>query len=108
MSLDMEMLRSSAVTASAGPVEREAISPKIDILHLAELVPVVRARFGLDEAFADDAILGSLRVIAGRSPQHERRQAAFGSNLGQTLALGGRDLDTVLDALVATVPGPTS
>ena len=79
-----------------------------DILHLAELVPVVRARFGLGDDFADDAILNSLRVIAATSDQRQRWLAAFNSNLGRSLASDGRDLNTALSALVALVPRPTS
>ena len=80
----------------------------LDILHLAELVPVVRARFGLGDDFTDDAILSSLRVIAATSDQRQRWLAAFNSNLGRSLATDGRDLNTALSALIALVPRPTS
>lgn len=79
-----------------------------DILHLAELVPVVRERFAVDCALPDDSILASLRAIAGRSQPRDRWQAAFNSNLGHWLALKGGDLGALLAALVALIPSPRS
>ena len=79
-----------------------------DILHLAELVPIVRERFALPDGFADDAILASLRVIAGHSQPRDRWRAAFASNLGAALAHAGCDLNTALNTLLALLPRPTS
>jgi hypothetical protein len=80
----------------------------IDILHLAELVPVVRARFSLSSEFSDDAILASLRAITSWSEQRGRWRAAFNSNLGYALAIGGRDLNTALNTLLTLLPRPLS
>ena len=77
-----------------------------DILHLAELVPVLRQRLELDSAFPDDAILASLRSIAAETAPRERWRAAFDSNLGAWLALKGRDLNTTLNTLIALLPKP--
>ena len=98
--------------AAAPPVDGAAVAERaassLDILHLAELVPIVRARFGLGDGFADDAILSSLRVIAANSDERQRWLAAFNSNLGRSLASEGHDLNTALSALIALVPRPTS
>lgn len=75
-------------------------------LHLNELVPLVRQRLGLDTAFPDDAVLASLRTIAGCSTPRERWRAAFDSNLGHWLALQGADLNSALNTLVALLPAP--
>ena len=80
----------------------------VDILHLAELVPIVRERFALPDGFADDAILASLRMIAGHSQPRDRWRAAFASNLGAVLAHAGCDLNTALNTLIALLPRPTS
>ncbi len=80
----------------------------VDILYLAELVPVVRARFGLDADFPDDAVLASLRSIAVHSDSRERWQAAFRSTLGRWMAQNGRDLNTSLNITLGLLPRPTS
>lgn len=77
-----------------------------DILHLAELVPILRQRLEIDAALSDDAILASLKVIAACSLPRDRWRAAFGSNLGHWLALQGRDLNTALNTVVALLPRP--
>jgi hypothetical protein len=79
-----------------------------DILHLAELVPVVRGQFAVGPEFSDDAILASLRAITRWSDQRGRWRAAFNSNLGYALAIGGRDLNTALNTLLALLPRPLS
>lgn len=84
---------------------REPLGSEL-VLHLAELVPVVRQRLGLDAAFPDDAVLASLETIAKCSTPRERWRAAFDSNLGHWLALKGADLNSALNSLVALVPGP--
>jgi hypothetical protein len=88
--------------------DRARLTGPLDILHLAELVPVVRQRFALPATLADDAILASLRAIAGHSDQRARWRAAFSSNLGAILALQGRDLNTTLTTLLALLPRPLS
>lgn len=80
----------------------------LDILHLAELIPVIRQRFGLDDTYPDDAVLASLRSIAAHSGSRERWQAAFRSNLGHWLGQRGTDLNTSLNTLVGLLPRPTS
>ena len=88
--------------------DRTAVEATADILHLAELVPVVRARLALDTVFPDDAVLASLRTIVARSSARERWGAAFDSNLGHWLALEGSDLNTALNTLIALLPAPRS
>ncbi len=83
-------------------------APPLDILHLAELVPIVRTRFALSPAFTDDAILASLRMIAAHSDDRRRWTVAFNSNLGATLAHAGRDLNTALNTLLSLLPRPLS
>ncbi len=109
MTLTPEIFGPPPAAATIELAKRQAavITP-VDILHLAELVPVVRERFGLADSFADDAILASLRVIATQSQPRERWRAAFSSNLGVALVAEGRDLNTALNALIALLPRPTS
>src|SRR4051812_45390147 len=78
----------------------------VDILRLADLVPVVRQRLDIDEIFADDAILASLKAIASRTSPRERWSAAFNSNLVLVLALRGGDLDLALNTLLGLLPRP--
>jgi hypothetical protein len=108
MSTEQPLVQSGKVEAGirpsfTAPVSRHQLAAG-DILHLAELVPMVRERFALPPAFGDDAILSSLRTIAAQSEPRERWRVAFSSNLGQTLARGGRDLNTALNALLALLP----
>ncbi len=77
-----------------------------DVLHLAELVPILRERLDIPTDFMDDAILASLKRIAQRSDERQRRQVAFGSNLVRYLAARGRDIDFVLRELIALMPPP--
>ena len=77
-----------------------------DILHLAELVPVLRQRLELGHALSDDVILTSLETIAARSSPRERWRAALDSSLGHWMAHEGRDLNTALNTLVALLPKP--
>ena len=77
-----------------------------DILHLAELVPILRQRLGIDGAFTDDAVVASLHSIVVRSSVRERWRAAFDSNLGHWIADQGRDLNTALNTLLALLPKP--
>ena len=107
LNFERSQAHSEQTKLDVGSYEAASTSP-LDILHLAELVPVVRARFGLGDDFTDDAILSSLRVIAATSDQRQRWLAAFNSNLGRSLATDGRDLNTALSALIALVPRPTS
>jgi hypothetical protein len=90
---------------------RPGLAPPLaaaDVLHLAELVGVVRERLDVDSAFPDAAILASLQAIARRSDPRGRWRAAFDSNLGHWLALKGSDLNTALNTLVALMPRPVS
>lgn len=95
---------------ASGPARADVdrVTAALDILHLAELVPVVRERFALADTFADDAILASLRVITSQTLPRERWRAAFSSNLGVALVAEGRDLNTALNTLIALLPRPTS
>ncbi|MGI9423743.1 MAG: hypothetical protein ACR2PA_11155 [Hyphomicrobiaceae bacterium] len=78
-----------------------------EVLHLAELVPIVRQRLAIEPEFPDDAILASLKTIALRSNDRERMTIAFACNLGHYL---GRSDDPVmaLRTLVALLPPPRS
>lgn len=79
-----------------------------DILHLAELVPIVRERLDIDTAFPDAAILAGLKAVAAKSHTRARWQAAFNSNLGHWLALKGDDLHASLNTLISLLPPPRS
>lgn len=89
----------------AAQTEAEIFAPA-DVLHLAELVPVVRRRLDVPADFSDDAILASLKRIAQRSDERQRRQVAFNSNLIRYLSIRGRNMDFVLRELVALIPPP--
>lgn len=77
-----------------------------DVLHLAELVPIVRERLDVPADFTDDSILSSLKSIATRTSDRERWRAAFDSNLARYLSIRGRDLGGALQELVALIPPP--
>jgi hypothetical protein len=105
MSLTTEKIGPVVANAAGGLLRQP--SPALlatDILHLAELVPVVRSRLALAPTFPDDAILASLRTIAAESGTRDRWRVAFTSNIGVALASGGRDLNTALNTLIAMLP----
>ncbi|MDX2290431.1 MAG: hypothetical protein NW217_16645 [Hyphomicrobiaceae bacterium] len=77
-----------------------------DVLHLAELVPLVRSTFALDPAFGDDAILASLKAIAARSSDRDRWSVAFGCNLGRHIGLNSPDPADGLRTLISLLPRP--
>lgn len=81
-------------------------SPAGDVLHLNELVGIVRRRLDIDDAFPDDAMLASLQAISARSAPRDRWRAAFDSNLGHWIALKGADLNSALNTLIALLPKP--
>ena len=81
---------------------------EMDILHLAELVPIVRERLSIDENFPDDSILASLKSITAKSAARDRWQTAFSSNLGSWLTLKGEDAENALNTLVTLLPPPRS
>ncbi len=78
------------------------------ILHLAELVPIVRERLNISEAFPDDALLASLKAVTAHTNLRERASAAFASNLGQHLGQTSADLQTAMEVLLALLPPPRS
>ena len=90
------------------PAESQVGEPSFDILHLAELVPVVRKRLGIDETFSDDAILGSLKLISAVTYDRDRAAVAFTSNLGRYLDSKGQQPSANLAAFVAMLPRPRS
>lgn len=109
MSIDLHSSEPQAAPAHVElPRRQSTVATHSDILHLAELVPVVRKRFALADTFADDAILASLRVIASQTLPRDRWRAAFASNLGVALVREGCDLNTALNTLIALLPRPTS
>ncbi|MEQ8825977.1 MAG: hypothetical protein RIC14_16545 [Filomicrobium sp.] len=79
-----------------------------DVMHLAELVPVVRERLEVPADFSDDAILGSLKMIAARTSDRDRWRAAFDSNLARYLSVTGQDMGEALQILIAVLPSPRS
>ncbi len=97
-------------TGSAGraAVAEASDAEKHDILHLAELVPVVRQRLGVADSFEDSLILASLRAIAAETGDRARWRVAFQSRLGLWLSQQGRELGQALTTLVALVPPPRS
>ena len=95
-------------SSSSRPAEYQVGEPSFDILHLAELVPVVRMRFGIDEMFSDDAILSSLKLISTVSSDRDRAAVAFTSNLGRYLDIKRQQPPADLAALVAMLPRPRS
>ncbi|MEM9355350.1 MAG: hypothetical protein AAGB04_03985 [Pseudomonadota bacterium] len=79
-----------------------------DILHLAELVPIVRKRFYIEQKFSDDAILASLKTIAAATTDRERSSVAFTSNLGRYLDSSSQQKEAGLAGLIAMLPRPRS
>lgn len=77
-----------------------------DVLHLAELVPLVRQRLNVPAEFSDDSILSSLKRIASRTSDRERWSAAFDCNLTRFLSSLGRDLGQALQDLITLIPPP--
>ncbi|MBU2582547.1 MAG: hypothetical protein KJ622_12590 [Alphaproteobacteria bacterium] len=77
-----------------------------DVLHLAELVPLVRQRLEVPADFSDDAILSSLKRVASRTSDRERWSAAFDCNLARCLSSHGRDLGQALQDLITLIPPP--
>lgn len=77
-----------------------------DVLHLAELVPIVRQRIDVPLDFTDDAILSSLKRIASRTSDRERWRSAFDSKLARYLSTLGRDLGRALQEIIALIPPP--
>lgn len=77
-----------------------------EVLHLAELVPILRRRLDIDGTVSNEAMLACLTAIARHSSTRERWRAAFDSRLGHWLAEQGRDLNTALNTLVALLPKP--
>ena len=72
--------------------------------HLAELVPLVSQRFGLDGAMSAEEVLAALRQIAAYRDTRSRWLAAFTSPLGTAIAAGGTDLATSLGFIVSQLP----
>lgn len=98
---------------SQGLITKDALATSTpvsvhDILHLAELVPIVRERLSIDPMFPDDGILAGLRAISSKSHPRARWKAAFGSNLGHWLALRSNDLHASLNTLISLLPPPRS
>jgi len=78
------------------------------VLHLHELLPVVRERLRLGSHLTDEAVLASLAAITSRSVPRERWKVAFNSALGRFLATRGSDLASALGLLMALLPPPRS
>lgn len=85
-----------------------ACNDNAGVLHLAELVPVVRQRLKIEGDFPDDMILASLRAIAAKTSDRDRWRAAFNSRLALWLSTKGRELGGALQLLIALLPPPRS
>ncbi len=84
--------------------DHDGVGP--DVLHLAELVPVLRSKLAIGLDFPDDAILASLKIIAARSTHRERWHAAFLSNLALWFSSQGRELSHALTTVLEALPPP--
>ncbi|MEO1280274.1 MAG: hypothetical protein AAFV69_00920 [Pseudomonadota bacterium] len=98
----MQPARLAAVTNPA------ACNDNTGILHLAELVPIVRQRLGVAVEFPDELILSSLKSIADETTDRDRWRVAFESRLGLWLSTQGRELGRALMTLVSLLPPPRS
>ncbi len=107
MPADVETLRPLRRTRLVcSPSPSGAAFEPADVLHLAEVVPIVRQQLDVPTEFTDDAILSSLKMIAMRSSERERWRVAFDSNLARYLSIRGRDLGQALQRLLALLPPP--
>lgn len=86
----------------------ERTDPADTVLHLAELIPVVRSRLHLNDTVDDAVILQGLSAVSAQVSRRDRWRAAFGSELGRRLADQGCDLNTSLNVVVGLVPPPRS
>ncbi len=106
----------SSPAADAQSIEKQLGEPSndthapADVLHLAELVPIVRERLRVGPDFPDDAILASLKAIAQRTAPRDRWSTAFQSNLGLWLSASCREhehnLAEDLTTLLNLMPKP--
>ncbi|MEM7750326.1 MAG: hypothetical protein AAF346_18905 [Pseudomonadota bacterium] len=105
-SAHLDKVEGRARPGSSGPAVGRPDSDEqaYDILHLAELVPIVRKRFYIEQKFSDDAILASLKTIAAASTDRERSSVAFTSNLGRYLDSSSQRKEAGLAALIAMLP----
>ena len=102
-------LESRVQPGSSEPYDKSGIAePELDILHLAELVPIIRERFRIEETFSDDAILASLKTISAESSDRGRAATAFSSNIGRYLDSNSQQPSANLAALIAMLPKPRS
>ena len=85
---------------------RRPAPARVNVEHLAELVPIIRRRLAIAPAFSDPAILASLASIAARSSHEERWRRAAASTLGLWLSSYGRDLNGALTMILALLPKP--
>ncbi len=77
-----------------------------NVMHLAELVPFLRQRLGLDHSLSDYELLESLKAIAMPSARQDRWRVAFGSVIGRALSERGTDLNTALNIILTALPSP--
>ncbi len=75
---------------------------------LEQIVPLVRARLRIGGEIADRTVVDALAAIMVHADQRGRWMAAFNSELGQSLAADGRDLNTALRVLIALAPAARS
>ena len=84
--------------------ESQISESSFDILHLAELVPVVKQRLGIDETLSDDAILGGPKLIGAVTFDLDRADVASTSNLKYYLGNKVQQPSADLEALFAMLP----
>jgi hypothetical protein len=79
---------------------------RVNIEHLAGLVPVIRRRLDIAGTFSDDAIFASLTTITAPATYEDRWRAAEASTLGQFLLGQGKDLKASLITILGLLPKP--
>ncbi len=91
-------------------VVTSAIVEPSGVLHLMELVPLVRLRLGIGADFKDDAILASLNAITAHDNGYDRAEVAFECDLGLHLdrTRTERDLTSAVIALLALLPNASN
>ncbi|MEO1206614.1 MAG: hypothetical protein AAFV45_09800 [Pseudomonadota bacterium] len=99
-------LPSMASTRLADATKPAACNDNTGLLHLAEVVPVVRQRLGIANDFPDELILASLKVIAEETTDRDRWRVAFSCKLALWLSSQGRELGRALTTVLSLLPPP--
>lgn len=83
---------------------RAALAVRLNVEHLAGLVPVLRRRLAIASTFSDAAILASLTAIASRPNDEQRWRAAKASTLGLFLTSRNGDISAALVTILGLLP----